>query len=168
MNNTIAWTIATFIVVTIMMDLSAFILMKVNDQAYKQNKNSPRKGKAYYAYLVISRLAIAMTIVAGAGVAGVGFKTLGNLMAQHPTATTYVITTCLCLMIASGTWCATKSNIKEEQQRYDVIQDDNPLETFIDPKDRIAVNQISFWLISNIILNGLIISIVVTASHLWR
>ena len=118
--------------------------MKVNDQAYKQNENNPRKEKAYYAYLVISRLAIAMTMVAVGLTGCFGFHALADLMAQHPTATTYVITTCLCLMIAGGTWCATKSNIKEEQQRYDVIQDDNPLETFIDPKDRIAVNQISF------------------------
>lgn len=47
MNNTIAWIIATFIVVTIMMDLSAFTLMKSNRRAYEQNGNNPRKGKVY-------------------------------------------------------------------------------------------------------------------------
>lgn len=142
--------------------------MKINNKAYKQNGNNPRKGKTYYAYLVASRLAIAMTMVVGAGVGCVGFKALSSLMAQHATATTYVITACVCLMIMSITWFKVKDDIKEEQQKYDVIQDDNTLETFIDPKDRIAVNEISFWVITNIILNGLIISIVVTASHLWR
>lgn len=64
MNNTIAWILTTFVIVTIILDLSTFILMKTNNKAYKQNGNNPRKGKAYWAYLAISRSAFAMTIAA--------------------------------------------------------------------------------------------------------
>lgn len=161
MNTTIAWIMAAFVIATIITDLSAFILMKNNKRAYKRNGNNPRKGKAYYAYLVISRLAIAMTIVAGAIIMFVGLTPLCHLMTQHTTAAIYIATACLCLTIARGTWCATKRDIREEQQRYDVIQNDNPLETFIDPKDLIAVNETSLWLIANIIIDSLIIAFVV-------
>ena len=64
MNNTIAWILTTFVIVTIILDLSAFILMKTNNKAYGQNGNNTRKTKAYWTYLVASRLAFAMTIAA--------------------------------------------------------------------------------------------------------
>ena len=47
MNNTIAWILTAFVIVTIILDLSTFILMKTNNKAYKQNGNNTRKGKAY-------------------------------------------------------------------------------------------------------------------------
>lgn len=169
MNNTIAWIIATFIVVTIMMDLSTFILMRINNKAYEQNGSNPRKGKAYWAYLVVSRLALAMTFVAGALIVSIGFIALSNLMAQHKTIATYIITACICLTIASGTWCAIKRDIEREQKIYDANQNADPdeLEPFIDPKDQIAVGEISFWLIANIILNGIIITMAVCVAHIW-
>lgn len=37
MNNTIAWILTAFVIVTIILDLSTFILMKTNNKAYKQN-----------------------------------------------------------------------------------------------------------------------------------
>lgn len=169
MNNTITWAITAFIIATIITDLSALILMKSNRRAYEQNQNNPRKGKTYYAYLVVSRLALAMTSVAGVLIVSIGFIALGNLMAQHKTIATYIITACICLTIASGTWCAIKRNIEREQKEYDANQNANPneLEPFIDPKDQIAVSGISFWLIANIILNGIIITMAVCVAHIW-
>lgn len=83
MNNTSAWMLTTFVIVTIILDLSTFILMKTNNKAYKQNGNNPRKGKAYWAYLAISRSAFAMTIAAVGLIGCFGFQALANLMIQH-------------------------------------------------------------------------------------
>lgn len=44
MNNTIAWAITAFLIVTIIVDTGAFALRKINDRAYEQNGNKPRKG----------------------------------------------------------------------------------------------------------------------------
>lgn len=169
MNNTIAWITASFIIATIIMDLSAFTLMKSNRRAYEQNGNNPHKGKTYWTYLVVSRLAFAMTFVAGILIVCVCFMTLGNLMTQHKTAATYVITTCICLTIAGGTWHTTKRNIEQDQKDYDANQDNNPdgLEPFIDPKDQIAASEISLWFIANIIVNGIIITTAVCLTHIW-
>lgn len=168
MNNIIAWIMTAFIIATIITDLSAFTLMKSDRRAYEQNGNNPRKGKMYWTYLVVSRLALAMTSVAGVLIASIGFIALGNLMAQHKTIATYIITACICLTIASGTWCAIKRDIEREQKEYDANQNADPdeLEPFIDPKDQIAVSEISFWLITNIILSGIIITMAVCVAHI--
>lgn len=110
-----------------------------------------------------------MTFVAGALIACVCFIALGDLMAQHKTVATYVITACICLAIAGGTWCATKRNIKESLalEEYNA-NDPNELEPFIDPKDRITVREISLWLIANIILSSIIIAIAVCLTDLWK
>ena len=50
MNNTIAWGITAFLIVTITMDISAFALIKINDRAYEQNGNKPRKGRVIDKY----------------------------------------------------------------------------------------------------------------------
>lgn len=47
MNNTIAWVIPAFLITTIIIDFSAFALMKSNNRAYEQNGNNLRKGKTY-------------------------------------------------------------------------------------------------------------------------
>lgn len=159
MNNTIAWILTTFVIVTIILDLSVFILMKTNNKAYKQNGNNPRKGKAYWAYLVISRSAFAMTIAAVGLIGCFGFQALANLMIQHKNAAIYIITTCICVTIAIATWYLTKRDIREEQQKYDAYQDYEtlPFETFINPKDEITVNRIGIWLLVNILISGCII-----------
>lgn len=46
MNNTIAWILTTFVIVTIILDLSTFILMKTNKKTYEQNGNNTRKTSA--------------------------------------------------------------------------------------------------------------------------
>lgn len=163
MNNTIAWIIATFIVVTIMMDLSTFILMRINNKAYEQNGNNTRKGKMYWTYLVVSRLALAMTcVVVGLIMCG-AFKVLSDLMIQHKNAVIYIITACICVAIAVWTWYMTKSEIREAQNKYDADQDYEtlPLETFVDPKDEITVNRIGLWLLANVIASGTVIAFAV-------
>ena len=167
MNNTIAWIIATFIVVTIMMDLSTFILMRINNKTYEQNGSNPRKGKAYWAYLAISRSAFAMTIAAVGLIGCFGLQALANLMIQHKNAAIYIITACICVAIAKATWYLTKRDIREEQQEYDANQDYEtlPFETFINPKDEITVNKIGLWLLANILMSGCIITFAVILTH---
>lgn len=167
MNNTIAWILTTFVIVTIILDLSAFILMKTNNKAYKQNENNPHRGKAYWAYLAISRSAFTMTITAVGLIGCFGFQALANLMIQHKNAAIYIITACICVAIATVTWYLTKRDIREEQQKYDVNQDYKtlPFETFINPKDKITVNKIGLWLFANIIMSGCIITFVVILAH---
>lgn len=158
MNNTIAWILTTFVIVTIILDLSAFILMKTNNKAYEQNGNNP---------LAISRSAFAMTIAAVGLIGCFGFQVLANLMIQHKNAAIYIIAACICVAIATATWYLTKRDIREEQQKYDVNQDYEtlPLETFIDPKDEITVNRIGFWLLANILMSGCIITFAVILTH---
>jgi len=167
MNDTIAWILTTFVIVTIILDLSTFILMKTNNKAYEQNGNNTRKTKAYWAYLVASRLAFAMTIAAVGLIGCFGFQALANLMIHHKNAATYIITACICVAIATATWYLTKRDIREEQQKYDVNQDYEtlPLETFIDPKDEITVNKIGLWLLANILMSGCIITFAVILTH---
>ena len=167
MNNTIAWIIATFIVVTIMMDLSTFILMRINNKAYEQNGDNPRKGKAYWAYLAISRSAFAMTIAAVGLIGCFGFHVLADLMIQHANIAIYTITACICVAIATATWRLTKRDIREGQQEYDANQDYEtlPFETFINPKDEITVNKIGLWLLANILMSGCIITFAVILTH---
>lgn len=167
MNNTIAWIMTIFIIVTIIVDLSAFILMKTNNKAYEQNGNSPRKRKAYWAYLAISRSAFAMTIAAVELIGCFGFQALANLMIQHKNATIYIITACICVAIAIATGYLTKRDIREEQQNYDVNQDYEtlPFETFINPKDEITVNKIGLWLLVNILMSGCIIAFAGILTH---
>lgn len=163
MNNTIAWIMTIFIIVTIIVDLSALMLMRTNKKTYEQNGNNTRKTKAYWAYLVASRLAFAMTIAAVGLIGCFGFQTLANLMIQHKNAATYVITACICVAIATATWNLTKRDIREEQQKYDVNQDYEtlPFETFINPKDQITVNKIDLWLLINILMSGTLIAFAV-------
>lgn len=163
MNNIIAWIMTIFIIVTIIVDLSAFILMKTNNKAYEQNGNNPRKGKAYWAYLVASRLAFAMTIAAVGLIGCFGFCVLADLMIQHKNAVIYIITACICVAIAVWTWHMTKSEIREAQNKYDADQDYEtlPLETFVDPKDEITVNRIGLWLLANVIASGTVIAFAV-------
>ena len=167
MNNTIAWILAVFVIVTIILDLSTFILMKTNNKAYEQNGNNPHKGKAYWTYLVASCLAFAMTIAAVGLIGCFGFQALANLMIQHKNAAIYIITACICVAIATATWYLTKRDIREEQQEYDVNQDYEtlPFETFINPKDEITVNKIGLWLLANILMSGCIITFVVILTH---
>lgn len=163
MNNTIAWILTAFVIVTIILDLSTFILMKTNNKAYEQNGNNPRKGKAYWAYLAISRSAFTMTIAAVGLIGCFCFQALANLMIQHKNAAIYIITACICVAIATATWSLTKRDIREEQQEYDVNQDYEtlPFETFINPKDEITVNKIGLWLLANILMSGCIITFAV-------
>lgn len=163
MNNTIAWILTAFVIVTIILDLSTFILMKTNNKAYEQNGNNPRKGKAYWVYLVASRLAFAMTTVVGASIMCGVFKVLSDLMIQHKNAVIYIIAACICVAIAVWTWHMTKSEIREAQNIYDAYQDYEtlPLETFVDPKDEITVNRISLWLLANVIASGTVIAFAV-------
>lgn len=167
MNNTIAWILTTFVIVTIILDLSTFILMKTNNKAYDQNGNNPHKGKAYWAYLAISRSAFAMTIAAVGLIGCFGFCVLANLMIQHKNAAIYIITACICVAIATATWYLTKRDIREEQQEYDANQDYEtlPFETFINPKDEITVNKIGLWLLVNILMSGCIITFAVILTH---
>lgn len=167
MDNTIAWVLTTFIIVTIILDLSAFILMKINNKAYEQNGNNPRKGKAYWAYLAISRSAFTMTIATVGLIGCFGFQALANLMIQHKNAAIYIITACICVAIAIATWYLTKRDIREEQREYDVNQDYEtlPFETFINPKDEITVNKIGLWLLANILMSGCIITFAVILTH---
>ena len=167
MNNTIAWILTTFVIATIIVDLSTFILMKTNNKAYEQNGNNPRKGKAYWVYLVASRLAITMTAVVGALITCGVLKVLSDLMIQHKNAVIYIIAACICVAIAVWTWYMAKSEIKEEQQMYDAYQDYEtlPLETFVDPKDGITVNEIGLWLLANILMSGCIITFTVILTH---
>ena len=167
MNNTIAWILTAFVIVTIILDLSTFVLMKTNNKAYEQNGNNPRKGKAYWSYLAISRSAFAMTIAAVGLIGCFCFQVLANLMIQHKNAAIYIITACICVAIATATWYLTKRDIREEQQKYDVNQDYEtlPLETFIDPKDEITVNKIGLWLLANILMSGCIITFAVISTH---
>lgn len=167
MNNTIAWILTTFVIVTIILDLSAFILMRINNKAYEQNGSNPRKGKAYWAYLAISRSAFAMTIAAVGLIGCFGFQALANLMIQHKNAAIYTITACICVAIATATWHLTKRDIREEQQEYDANQDYEtlPFETFINPKDEITVNKIGLWLLANILMSGCIITFAVILTH---
>lgn len=141
--------------------------MKTNNKAYEQNGNNPRKGKAYWAYLAISRSAFAMTIAAVGLIGCFGFHILADLMIQHKNAAIYIITACICIAIAIATWHLTKRDIREEQQKYDVNKDYEtlPLETFIDPKDEITVNKISLWLLANIFMSGCIITFAVIFTH---
>lgn len=168
MNNTIAWILTTFVIVTIILDLSTFILMKTNNKAYEQNGNKPRKGKAYWMYLVVSRLALAMTVVATTLIGCFVFTKLGDLMAHHKNIATYVIAACVWLILASITWCATQRNIKEslDLKEYNPNQDDE-LEPFIDPKDLITINHIGLWLITNIITGSFVIIFASFITHLW-
>lgn len=163
MNNTIAWILTTFVIVTIILNLSTFILMKNNNKAYKQNGNNPRKTKAYWTYLVASRLAIAMTTVVVALIVCGVLKVLSDLMIHHKNAVIYIITACICVAIAVWTWHMTKSEIREAQNIYDAYQDYEtlPLETFVDPKDEITVNKIGIWLLANIIASGTVIAFAV-------
>lgn len=80
-------------------------------------------------------------------------------MIQHKNAAIYIITACICVAIAITTWYLTKRDIREEQQKYDVIQDYEtlPFETFINPKDEIAVNKIGLWLLANILITFAVI-----------
>lgn len=167
MNNTIAWIMTIFIIVTIIVDLNALMLMRTNKKTYEQNENNTRKTKAYWTYLVASRLAFAMTIAAVGLIGGFGFQALANLMIQHKNAAIYIITACICVAIATATWYLTKRDIREEQQKYDVNQDYEtlPLETFIDPKDKITVNKIALWLLVNILMSGCIITFAVILTH---
>lgn len=167
MNNTIAWILTTFVIVTIILDLSAFILMKTNNKVYEQNGNNTRKTKAYWTYLVASRLAFAMTIAAVGLIGCFGFQALANLMIQHKNAAIYIITACICVAIATATWYLTKRDIREEQQEYDANQDYEtlPFETFINPKDKITVNKIGLWLLVNILMSGCIITFAVILTH---
>lgn len=119
MNNTIAWILTTFVIVTIIADLSTFILMKTNNKAYKQNGNNPRKGKAYWAYLAISRSAFTMTIAAVGLIGCFGFQALANLMIQHKNAAIYIITACICVAIATATWYLTKRDIVTRQHPHE-------------------------------------------------
>lgn len=162
MNNTIAWIMAAFVIATIITDLSVFILMKNNKRAYEQNGNNTRKTKAYWAYLVASRLAIVMTAVVGALIICSAFKVLSDLMIPK-NAVIYIITACICVAIAVWTWRMTKSEIREAQNKYDADQDYEtlPLETFVDPKDDITVNMISLWLLANVVANGAVIAFAV-------
>lgn len=163
MNNTIAWILTTFVIVTIIMDLSAFILMKTNKKTYEQNRNNTRKTKAYWAYLVVSRSAFTMTIAAVGLIGCFCFQALANLMIQHKNAAIYIITACICVIIATVTWYLTKRDIREKQQEYDANQDYETLsfETFINPKDEITVNKIGLWLLANILMSGCIITFAV-------
>ena len=167
MNNTIAWILTAFVIVTIILDLSTFILMKTNNKAYEQNGNNSRKGKAYWAYLAISRSAFAMTIAAVGLIGCFGFHALANLMIQHTNTAIYTITACICVTIATVTWHLTKRDIREEQQEYEVNQDYEtlPFETFINPKDEITVNKIGLWLLANILMSGCIITFAVILTH---
>lgn len=92
-----------FVIVTIIADLSTFILMKINNKAYEQNGNNPRKGKEYWVYLAISRSAFAMTIAAVGLIGYFGFQALADLMIQHKNAAIYIITACICVAIAIAT-----------------------------------------------------------------
>lgn len=137
--------------------------MKTNNKAYEQNGNNPRKGKAYWAYLAISRSAFAMTIATVGLIGCFGFQALANLMIQHKNAAIYIITACICVAIAVWTWHMTKSEIREAQNKYDADQDYEtlPLETFVDPKDEITVNRIGLWLLANIMASGTVIAFAV-------
>lgn len=167
MNNTIAWIMTIFIIVTIIVNLNALMLMRTNKKTYEQNKNNTRKTKAYWAYLVVSRLAFAMTIAVIGLIGCFGFQALTNLMIQHKNAAIYIITACICVAIATATWSLTKRDIREEQQKYDVNQDYEtlPFETFINPKDEITVNKIGLWLLANILMSGCIITFAVILTH---
>ena len=163
MNNTIAWIMTIFIIVTIIVDLNALMLMRTNKKTYEQNENNTRKTKAYWAYLVVSRLAFAMTAVVGALIMCGVFKVLSDLTIQHKNAAIYIITACICVAIAVWTWHMTKSEIREAQNIYDAYQDYEtlPLETFVDPKDEITVNRIGLWLLANIMASGTVIAFAV-------
>ena len=165
MNNTIAYVAATFLTMTVIVDIGTFTLRSINDRAYKQNENKPRKGKAYWAYLVISRLAIVMTFVSAVTIACLTGMALADLMSRHKNAAIYSIAACTCLIIAGITWPATKRNIEKEQKYYDMHRDSDSSETFIDPKDEIAVNEISIWLILNIIMSGCIAAFVIIITY---
>lgn len=168
MNNTIAWIMTIFIIVTIIVDLNALMLMRTNKKTYEQNENNTRKTKAYWAYLVVSRLAFAMTTVVGALIMCGVFKVLSDLMIQHKNAVIYIIAACICVAIAVWTWHMTKSEIREAQNIYDAYQDYEtlPLETFVDPKDEITVNKISLWLLANVIASGTVIAFAVLFANL--
>lgn len=167
MNTTIAWAITAFLTVTIIIDTGAFALRKINDRAYEQNGNKPRKGTMYWAYLVISRLAIVMTFMSAITIVCLTGMALADLMYHHKNASIYSITACLCAAIAWWTWCLTKNDIKKEQKYYDMHRDSDSSETFIDPKDEIAVNGISLWLILNIIISGCIVAFAMLITYAW-
>ena len=167
MNTTIAWAITAFLTVTIIIDTGAFALRKINDRAYEQNGNKPRKGTMYWAYLVISRLAIVMTFVSAVTIVCLTGTALADLTYHHKNAAIYGIATCTCLMIAGITWPAIKHNIEKEQKYYDMHRDSDSPETFIDPKDEIAVDQISLWLILNIIISGCIVAFAILITYAW-
>lgn len=165
MNNTIAYMVTTFLTVTVIVDIGAFTLRSINNRAYEQNGNKPRKGTMYWAYLVISRLAIVMTFVSAATIVCLTGMALADLTSRHKNASIYSITACLCAAIAWWTWCLTKNDIKKEQEYYDMHRDSDSPETFIDTKDKIAVNQISFWLIINIIMSGCIVAFAILITY---
>lgn len=167
MNTTIAWAITAFLTVTIIIDTGAFALRKINDRAYEQNGNKPRKGKIYWAYLAVSRLATIMTFVAVVAIGCLIAIALADLTSRHKNASIYSITACLCAAIAWWTWCLTKNDIKKEQEYYDMHRDSDSSETFIDPKDEIAVNGISLWLILNIIISGCIVAFAILITYAW-
>ena len=167
MNNTIAYVAATFLIVTVIVDIGAFALRNINDRAYKQNENKPRKRKAYWAYLVISRLAFLMTFVAAVTILCFIGIALVDLTSRHKNAAIYSTATCTCLVIAGITWPTTKCNIKKEQEYYDMYRDSDSSETFIDPKDKIAVDQISLWLILNVIMSGCIAAFAILITYAW-
>ena len=167
MNTTIAWAITAFLTVTIIVDTGAFALRKINNRAYEENGNKPSKGTIYWAYLVISRLAIVMTFVSAATIVCLTGMALADLTSRHKNASIYSITACLCAAIAWWTWCLTKNDIKKEQEYYDMHRDSDSPETFIDPKDKIAVDQISLWLILNIIISGCIVAFAILITYAW-
>lgn len=168
MNNTIAWIMTIFIIVTIIVDLSALMLMRTNKKTYEQNGNNPRKGKAYWTYLVVSRLAFAMTFVAGALIItfiGKGAVTLLPTLSPH--ALPYAGAVCICLIMSCATWYLTKSEIQEEQNNYNA-DDDDSLEPFIESKDKITVNRIFAWLVFNILFSITVITAVSILTHSTR
>lgn len=167
MNNTIVYVVATFLTVTVIVDIGAFTLRSINDRAYKQNENKPRKGKAYWAYLVISRLALLMTFVAAVIILCFIGITLADLTSRHKNAAIYSIAACACLIIAGPTWSTTKRDIEKEQEYYDMYQDSDSSETFIDPKDKITVNGISLWLIINVVMSGCIAAFAILITYAW-
>ena len=167
MNNTIAYIVTTFLTVTVIVDIGAFTLRSINNRAYEQNGNKPRKGTMYWAYLVVSRLALFMTFVAAVTILCFIGIALADLMSRHKNVSIYSIAACVCAAIAWWTWCTVKAVIEKEQTYYDMYPDNDSSETFIDTKDKIAVNQISFWLIINIIMSGCIVAFAILITYAW-
>lgn len=167
MNTTIAWAITAFLTITIIVNTGAFALRKINNRAYEQNENKPRKGKIYWAYLAVSRLATIMTFAVAVTIGCLITMALADLMSRHKNAAIYIVAACVCVVIAGITWLATKRNIEKEQKYYDMHRESDSSETFIDPKDKIAVDEISLWLIFNIIISGCIVAFAMLITYAW-